>query len=598
MLRTHTCGELRKNLCGQSVTLCGWVDTRRDHGGLIFIDLRDRWGKTQLVFNPKTHAETHRAAEKLRSEYVIQTRGKISPRPAGTVNPKLATGEIEVLVEELAIFNESQTPPFEITEHVDISEDIRLKYRYLDIRRRPMLDRLLTRYHISRVVRDYLGQQGFAEIETPNLTKSTPEGSRDYLVPARLAPGSFYALPQSPQLFKQILMISGIDRYFQLARCFRDEDLRADRQPEHTQIDIEMSFISEEDIVQLIEGMLKRIFEEVLQQSLQIPFLRMSFEDAMNRYGTDKPDLRYQMLIRDASAIFQTTQFKVIGDGLKQGHVVKGIGVAGKSFSRSEFDELTEFAKSFGAKGLIWIKIKNANGREVESPIAKFLSPDEISGLIKTFELKDGDTLFLVSGAWEPACIILGELRKHLAARLQLIPKNEFRFLWVTNFPLLEWSEDEKRWQARHHPFTSPKEADLELLERDPGHVQSRAYDVVLNGTEIGGGSIRIHSEKVQQKMFQILGIAREDAEIKFGFLLKALKFGAPPHGGIAVGLDRLTTMLLGLDSIRDVIAFPKTQKGTCPMTEAPSPVTEKQLKELNLKVLAKPPAVSGREPA
>jgi len=586
MLRTHRCGEVRKSHLDQSVTLCGWVDTRRDHGGLLFIDLRDRWGRIQVVFNPKTHAKVAELAQKLRTEFVISIKGKVSLRPKGTENPKLPTGEVEVVAEELVILNESPTPPFELSDQTDVSEEIRLKYRYLDIRRKPMLEQLTVRHKISNTARAYLNQKDFLEVETPYLTKSTPEGARDFLVPARLLPGAFYALPQSPQLFKQILMVGGVDRYYQLARCFRDEDLRADRQPEHTQIDIEMSFISEEDIYDLIEGMFEKIFQDILNIKVTRPFLKLSFDDALNKYGSDKPDLRYELFIEDASKVFEKTGFNVFKKGLEQGSVIKGVKVSDKSFTRKELDDLTEFAKSAGAKGLAWLKVKNAGTGELESPIAKFLTPDEAQLLVQTFKLKDGDTLFLMCEPWELCCNILGELRKKLAGLLNLIPKGEFKLLWVTDFPALEWNDEEKRWQARHHPFTSPKVADLKLLETEPGKVKARAYDLVLNGTEVGGGSIRIHSEEVQEKMFGILGIKKEDADVKFGFLLKALKFGAPPHGGIAIGLDRLTALLLGLDSIRETIAFPKTQKGTCPMTDAPSQVTDKQLKEVRVKVV------------
>lgn len=585
MLRTLRAGEIRKSHVGQSVTLCGWVDTRRDHGGLLFIDLRDRWGRSQVVFNPKTHAKTAELAQKLRAEFVISVTGKVSPRPHGTENPKLPTGEVEVIAEELVILNESMTPPFEILDQTEVSEDIRLKYRYLDIRRKPMLHQLTTRHKISNTARAYLNEKEFMEVETPYLTKSTPEGARDFLVPARLMPGTFYALPQSPQLFKQILMVAGIDRYYQLARCFRDEDLRADRQPEHTQIDIEMSFITEDDIYDLIEGMFVKIFQEILNIKVSRPFMKLSFDDAMNKYGSDKPDLRYDLFIEDASKVFANTGFNVFKKGLEQGSVIKGIKVSNKNFTRKELDDLTEYAKSAGAKGLAWLKVKGA--AELESPIAKFLTPDEIKALVQTFQLKDGDTLFLMCEPWEACCNILGELRKKLAGLLNLIQKGEFKLLWVTDFPLLEWNEEEKRWQAKHHPFTSPKITDLKMLDSDPGKVKARAYDLVLNGTEVGGGSIRIHSEEVQEKMFSILGIKKADAEVKFGFLLKALKFGAPPHGGIAIGLDRLTALLLGLDSIRETIAFPKTQKGTCPMTDAPSAVTDKQLKEVRIKVVS-----------
>ena len=584
MLRTHRCGELRKSDVGKTVTLTGWVDTRRDHGGLLFIDVRDRYGKTQIVFNP-SQKQVYDEAQKLRSEFVILVRGQVSPRPSGTENPKLVTGEIEVQAAELTILSESETPPFQILDDLDVSEDIRLRYRFLDIRRKPMLNRLKTRHDIVSTVRNYLNQKEFIEFETPYLTKSTPEGARDFLVPSRLNEGNFYALPQSPQLFKQMLMVAGTDRYFQLARCFRDEDLRADRQYEHTQIDIEMSFVEEKDIYELMEGMFFQIFKAIHGIEIKLPFTKMPFEDAMNRYGSDKPDLRFDLPLVELTPIFAKTEFKVFQGSIQQKGVIKGIKVSGKAFSRKDFDDLTEFAKGFGAKGLVWMKVKSASGNELESPIAKFLSTDEIAGLIKTLEAKNDDTLFIVTGEWERTCVVLGELRKKLAQVANLKKREGFHFLWVVDFPLLEWNEEDKRWQARHHPFTSPKLDQIQSLESDPGGVKARAYDLVLNGTEVGGGSIRIHNEKLQEQMFKVLGMSKAEAESRFGFFLKALKFGTPPHGGIACGLDRLTAMLLGLDSIRDVIAFPKTQKGACLVSDAPSGVSDRQLKELHIRV-------------
>ncbi|PIQ85706.1 MAG: aspartate--tRNA ligase [Candidatus Omnitrophica bacterium CG11_big_fil_rev_8_21_14_0_20_45_26] len=585
MLRTHHCAELSKADIGKTVTLCGWVDARRDHGGLLFIDLRDRWGKTQMVFDPTKAKAVHDAANKLRSEYVISVTGQVAARPQGTVNKKIPTGEIELIVSELKLLSESETPPFEILDQMEVSEEIRLRYRFLDIRRHTMMNRLLTRSKITTTVRQYLDGQQFAEIETPYLTKSTPEGARDFLVPSRLTPGTFYALPQSPQLFKQMLMVSGVDRYFQIARCFRDEDLRADRQLEHTQIDIEMSFITEEDIHTLIEGMMAVIFRDVMDQSLNTPFQRLTYADAMNQYGSDKPDLRFGLPLKELTEIFRVTQFKVFQANIASGGVVKGLKVGGKIFSRKELDDFTQVAKDFGAKGLVWLKVKSIASSELESPIAKFLSPDEIKGLIKALELKDGDTAFLVSDEWETTCVVLGELRCRLAKELKLINHESFCFLWIVDFPLLEWNPDEKRWQAKHHPFTSPKEADMTSLRDKPAQARARAYDLVLNGTEIGGGSIRIHSQKVQQEMFKVLGISDEEVQSRFGFFLRALQYGAPPHGGIALGLDRLTAMLLRLESIREVIAFPKTQKGTCLLSEAPSSVADKQLKELHIRI-------------
>lgn len=585
MLRTHTCGELTEKQLGRSVTLCGWVDTRRDHGNLIFIDLRDRWGKTQIVFNPENRA-AHSAGEKLRSEYVVKIKGLVGKRPKGTENPKLKTGAVEIQAEQVEVLNTSETPPFEITDKVEISEELRLKYRYLDLRRPVKFEHLYKRYQITKIARDYFAGEQFIEVETPMLTKSTPEGARDYLVPARLIPGTFYALPQSPQLFKQILMVSGFDRYFQLARCLRDEDLRADRQPEHTQIDVEMSFVAEDDIYALIEGLITRVVSEICQVKLTAPFQRMTYEDAMNRFGSDKPDLRYGLEFADLTSLLGGTEVKIFRDVIGKKGVIKGLKVSGKDFSRGDLDALTEFAKGFGAAGLAWFKM-SANG--LESPLAKFLKPEEQKKLIQTMNGKAGDTFFVVADQWLKTCTILGAIRAKLAAELGLINTKEMSILWVVDFPLLQWNEEEKRLEANHHPFTSPREEDLALLEKEPLNVKARAYDLVLNGTEIGGGSIRIHQEQVQKKVFQTLGINDKDAEEKFGFLLKALAFGAPPHGGIAIGLDRLSAILLGLDSIREVIAFPKTQKGTCLLSNAPSPVYPKQLQELYLKTIAPP---------
>lgn len=583
MLRTHTCGELTEKQIGKKVTLCGWVDTRRDHGNLIFIDLRDRWGKTQVVFNPENKS-AHSAGEKLRSEYVVSIQGEVGRRPKGTENPKLKTGAIEIRADQVEVLNTSETPPFEVTDKIEISEELRLKYRYLDLRRPVKFDHLYKRYQITKIARDYFAGEGFIEVETPMLTKSTPEGARDYLVPARLIPGAFYALPQSPQLFKQILMVSGFDRYFQLARCLRDEDLRADRQPEHTQIDVEMSFVTEEDIFAVIEGLLTRVVNEICQVKLSAPFQRMTYEDAMNRFGSDKPDLRYGLELTDLTSVLGATEVKVFREAVQKKGAVKGLKVSGKDFSLRRLDALTEFAKGFGAAGLAWFKL-TANG--LESPLAKFLKPEEQKKIIRTFNGKAGDTFLMVADQWLNTCTILGAIRAKLAGELRLINTKEMSILWVVDFPLLQWNDEEKRLEANHHPFTSPRAQDLPLLAKEPLQVKARAYDLVLNGTEIGGGSIRIHQEGVQKKVFQALQISAKDAEEKFGFLLKALSFGAPPHGGIAIGLDRLSAILLGLDSIREVIAFPKTQKGTCLLSNAPSPVYPEQLQELHLKSTA-----------
>lgn len=587
MMRTSTCGALNASHAGKAVSLAGWVHSRRDHGKLIFIDLRDRWGLAQIVFNPETHSKAHALAEKLRSEFVVRIEGKVRRRPAGTENPKIPTGEIEVDAESLEILNESPTPPFEISGSDDVSEEIRLKYRFLDLRRPDMQENLRFRYELIRLVRDHLHSQQFIEVETPYLTKSTPEGARDFLVPSRLAPGTFYALPQSPQLFKQLLMVAGYDRYFQLARCFRDEDLRADRQPEHTQIDIEMSFVEEEDIQTVIEGMLAAVFEKLLGEKISIPLKRIPYEAAMSRYGSDKPDLRFEMLIEDMTDEVKGAGFKVFQEAIERGDRIKAIVFptpAGKDLSRKDFDDLTQFVTGLGAKGLVWFKVKA--GDEVDSPVAKFFEKDRIQRLVKKLGAKPGEAIFLAAAPDLQAAGFLGVLRVHLAQQHNLIPQERFELAWVVDFPLFEWSEEEKRYVALHHPFTSPRDSDIVLLEKAPEKVKARAYDLVMNGVEIGGGSIRSHRRDVQEKVFRALKLTDKEAEEKFGFLLKALSFGAPPHGGIALGVDRLVTLLRGKDSIREVIAFPKTQKGTCLMTEAPSSVSSAQLKELRIKMV------------
>ncbi len=560
----------------------GWVLRRRDHGGVIFIDLRDRWGITQVVFNPAINEEVHAKAHRLRSEWVIAVRGRVERRPPDMENPKLATGAIEVLVDELRILNTSETPPFPLDEEIEVSDNLRLQYRYLDLRRPEMAANLVMRHQGLQAVRSYLSKQGFLEIETPMLTRSTPEGARDYLVPSRVNAGRFYALPQSPQLFKQILMIAGMDRYFQVVRCFRDEDLRADRQPEFTQIDMELSFVSEEEIITVTEGMIRTLFAATRDIELTPPFKRMTYDEAMRRFGTDRPDTRFGLELVDLTETLQGCGFKVFRSVIDKGGSVKAINARGcATFSRKDLDDLTEYASRFGARGMAWIKIRE---NDWQSPITKFFSDDEIRAMGEALDARPGDLILFGADRTDIVHQVLAELRLELARRLELTDDSAFEFLWITDFPLLEYDHDQKRHTAVHHPFTAPREEDLGLLATDPGKVRSRAYDLVLNGNEIGGGSIRIHDKQVQEQVFQALGIGEEEAREKFGFLLRALELGAPPHGGIAFGVDRLMMLLTGSSSIRDVIAFPKTQKATCPLTEAPAPVSRKQLTELYLR--------------
>jgi aspartyl-tRNA synthetase len=580
--RTHHCNELSADHLGQEVVLMGWVLRRRDHGGVIFIDLRDRQGLTQVVFNPEVNSEVHAKAHALRSEWVLAVRGRVDRRPPAMENPKLATGSIEVLVDELLILNTSKTPPFPLDEDVEVSDNLRLQYRYLDLRRPEMMDKLILRHKAMQAVRRYLCDQDFLEIETPMLTRSTPEGARDYLVPSRVNPGRFYALPQSPQLFKQLLMMSGMERYFQIVKCFRDEDLRADRQPEFTQIDMEMSFVNEEDIIQVTEGMISAVFKETLGLELQPPFARMGYDEAVRRFGTDRPDTRFDLELVDLTKALDGCSFKVFNTVIAKGGAVKAINAKGCSdFSRKDLDDLTEYAGRFGAKGMAWIKIKE---NEWQSPITKFFSEEEIKTMADLLEAKPGDLILFGADRTDIVNQVLAELRLELARRLQLTDAATYNFVWVTDFPLVEYDHGEKRHTAVHHPFTAPSEDQLDLLESDPGAVKSRAYDLVVNGNEIGGGSIRIHQKPIQERVLQTLGISKEEAEDKFGFLLRALELGAPPHGGIAFGVDRLMMLITGSESIRDVIAFPKTQKATCPLTEAPASVNRKQLTELSLR--------------
>ncbi len=581
--RTHDCGTLSDSHIGETVTLCGWVHTRRDHGGLIFVDLWDKYGMTQVVLNPQIDQLAHDHAQSLRGNFVIAITGKVRARPNDMVNTKLKTGKIEVYVDELHILNPSETPPISPWEPQDTSEVLRLKYRFLDLRG-PVLQRnLKTRYDITRVARNELHRNGFMEIETPVLTKSTPEGARDYLVPSRLNPQKFYALPQSPQLFKQILMVSGMDRYFQIVKCFRDEDLRFDRQPEFTQIDIEMSFGNEQLIFQIIEEMMAGIYQEVLDVKIETPFPILKYQDAIDRFGTDKPDMRFDMEIVDLGEIVRGTSFKVFAQVLESGGQVRALNIknSADALSRKMLDDLTEIAKTYGAKGMAWIKVQE---NELQSPIIKFFEQEMLDRMLKASGSQPGDTIVFIADTPKIVADALAHLRLALGKQLSRIDESKNAFTWVTEFPLVEYDETEKRYTAMHHPFTAPREEDLGKFESDPGSVKARAYDLVLNGNEIGGGSVRIHQKEVQEKMFKLLGISQEEAETKFGFLLDALKYGAPPHCGIALGLDRITMLLSGAGSIRDVIAFPKTQKATCLMTQAPSKVDPKQLRELRLK--------------